>query len=127
MSIDNGKVRYMCPVCGFDALEEPPYKEDGHPAPVGPHGEPLKVEIGYATHLICPSCGFHFGYDDELQLIDVPDDLVLIELDHIFRRWREQWIAGGMKFWSRDWRPLPAGWDPIAQLQRVGRDVTSDL
>ncbi|HEY7021868.1 MAG TPA: hypothetical protein VH349_12175 [Ktedonobacterales bacterium] len=114
MSVDGDETRYMCPVCGFAALEEPPYKENGYPVPVGPHGEPLKVEMGYPTHLICPSCGFHFGYDDELQLIDVPDDQILIELDHIFRRWREEWIAGGMKFWSGDWRRFRQSGTPIA-------------
>ena len=104
MSIGEDNVRYMCPVCGFDGLDDPPYELDGHSATVGLHGEPLVVEIGSATHLICPSCSFHFGYDDELQLLDVPDDQILIELDHIFRRWREQWIAGGTKFWSSAWR-----------------------
>jgi hypothetical protein len=127
MSVEGDETRYTCPICGFDALEEPPYELDGQPAPVGAHGEPLVVEIGSATHLICPSCGFHFGYDDELHLLDVPDNQILIELDHIFRRWRGQWIAEGMKFWSADWRPLPARWDPVIQLRRVGHDVTSDL
>ena len=38
---------YMCPVCGFAALDEPPYDEHGYP-----------------TYTICPSCGTEFGYDD---------------------------------------------------------------
>lgn len=32
---------YLCPVCGYDQLREPPQ-----------------------DHSICPSCGTHFGYDD---------------------------------------------------------------
>jgi len=32
---------YLCPVCGYDRLEEPP-----------------------ADFCICPSCGTEFGYDD---------------------------------------------------------------
>jgi len=32
---------YLCPVCGYDELQEPP--ED---------------------HAVCPSCGTQFGYDD---------------------------------------------------------------
>ena len=89
----------MCPVCGFDSLSGPPYEQYGDPVPFGSHGELL--EVGCPTHVICPSCRFHYGYDDEL--------------DPIFHRWREEWS------------PLAAGWDPIAQLRRVGRGVTSDL
>jgi hypothetical protein len=32
---------YLCPVCGYDRLEDPP-----------------------GTFTICPSCGTEFGYDD---------------------------------------------------------------
>lgn len=32
---------YLCPVCGFDQLEDPPVNDE-----------------------ICPSCGTHFGYHD---------------------------------------------------------------
>lgn len=34
---------YICPVCGYDGLEEPPYDEIGG---------------------ICPCCGVEFGFDD---------------------------------------------------------------
>jgi hypothetical protein len=119
----------MCPVCGFDALSGPPYEQYGDPVPFGSHGEPL--EVGSPTHVICSSCGFHFGYHDEMQLIGVPGGLLLDELDLIFRRWREAWIAGGMKFWmagweTPPWKTPPPEWDPIAQLRRVGHDVSTD-
>jgi hypothetical protein len=39
---------YMCPVCGYPKLTEPPY--DHH---------------GCASFDICPSCGTEFGYDDD--------------------------------------------------------------
>lgn len=38
---------YLCPVCGFTALTEPPYDDFGCP-----------------TYVICPCCGTEFGYDD---------------------------------------------------------------
>jgi hypothetical protein len=38
---------FMCPVCGYPNLDEPPYDEQNCP-----------------TYLICPSCGTEFGYDD---------------------------------------------------------------
>lgn len=38
--------RYLCPVCGFPNLEEPPWNNDA------------------GSDEICPSCGTHFGYDD---------------------------------------------------------------
>ena len=38
---------YICPVCGYDGLEEPAY--DVH---------------GYSSFEICPCCGVEFGYDD---------------------------------------------------------------
>jgi len=41
------KAGFICPVCGFNKLLEPPF---------GPSGEP--------SHEICPCCGFEFGFDD---------------------------------------------------------------
>jgi hypothetical protein len=37
----------ICPVCGYDGLEEPAYDE-----------------AGCASFEICPCCGIEFGYDD---------------------------------------------------------------
>jgi hypothetical protein len=118
-----GEARYLCPVCGYDELREPPYEQYGDPVPVGIHGEPL--ELGSPTHTICPSCSFHFGYDDDFQTLGIPAGLLLDELYAVFDRWREQWIANGMEFWSRSWRQPPAGWDPVSQLRRVGHNVAS--
>ena len=39
--------RFLCPVCGFDGLVEPPFDVDGTP-----------------SHEICPCCGVEFGFDD---------------------------------------------------------------
>jgi len=39
---------WVCPVCGYPGLAEPPYGEDGA-----------------GSYEICPSCGFEFGFDDD--------------------------------------------------------------
>jgi predicted RNA-binding Zn-ribbon protein involved in translation (DUF1610 family) len=41
------KPRYICPVCGFPDLDEPPYDESK-----------------CASFDICPSCGTEYGYHD---------------------------------------------------------------
>jgi len=43
----HNKNSWVCPVCGFNSLDEPPYDEEG-----------------CATFSICPCCGNEFGYDD---------------------------------------------------------------
>jgi hypothetical protein len=78
----------LCPVCGFDL---------GFPAW---NGDSQSDEI-------CPSCGIQFGYDD-------------IEpqgRQQVYLAWRKQWVANGMRWWSK--RPSPTNWDPQAQLMRV--------
>ena len=39
-------MRYICPVCGYDDLPEPPFTD------------------GLPSYGICPCCGFEFGFDD---------------------------------------------------------------
>ena len=39
---------YICPVCGFNGLKEPPYDKDGSP-----------------SYEICPCCGFEFGFEEK--------------------------------------------------------------
>jgi predicted RNA-binding Zn-ribbon protein involved in translation (DUF1610 family) len=76
---------YRCPVCGYRGLDELP-----------------RTEESGASYEICPSCGFEFGVTDDDRGIG-------------YQQWRAEWIAGGMRWWSR--RPPPAGWDPRAQLR----------
>lgn len=79
---------FTCPVCGYPDLTEPPRN-------------PIS---GGASHEICPSCDYQFGYTDDLLEID-------------YETWRRQWIAEGMPW--RDVEPAPAGWDPAAQLRAL--------
>ena len=62
---------FMCLVCGFPGLTEPPRAADGG-----------------GSYEICPSCGFQFGFDDDDRGIT-------------FEEWRRDWIEHGMPWSSR--------------------------
>jgi hypothetical protein len=74
-------MKYICLVCGFPGLLEPPRgKSQG------------------GSYEICPSCGFQFGVSDD-------------DRGFTFEQWRESWRKGGMKWSSHqepppDWNPL---------------------
>ncbi|PYV19100.1 MAG: hypothetical protein DMG21_02685 [Acidobacteria bacterium] len=73
---------FCCPVCGYDGLTEPRYRE-------GSGG----------SYEICPSCGFQFGVTDD-------------DSGYTHERWRKKWIAEGMKWDKgrthppKDWNPV---------------------
>jgi len=58
--------QYLCPVCGYDGLHEPP-----------------RSTSGGGSYEICPSCGFEFGVSDDDQ-------------GYTYDAWRTEWIAKGM-------------------------------
>jgi hypothetical protein len=86
-------VNYMCPVCGYPELTEPP-----------------RVAGSGGSYEICPSCGFEFGYTDD-------------DLGFSYDTWRAKWIAEGMRWDPSDVEPAPDGWDPIEQLRNLPTDV----
>ena len=110
---------FTCPVCRYDGLATPPYYQDAWGSP---------------SWDICPCCGTHFGYHDAAAKSDATKRALIHE------RLRQRWIAGGMRWhaleqylfllnerWggispagmdSASARP-PAGWDPVAQLERL--------
>jgi hypothetical protein len=45
--VENKEAHFLCPVCGFPELTEPPYNAQGN-----------------GSHEICPCCGFEYGFDD---------------------------------------------------------------
>lgn len=45
-------MKYICPICGYDKLLEPPYDEYNNP-----------------SYEICPCCGFEYGFDDQDQIL----------------------------------------------------------
>jgi hypothetical protein len=89
-------VTYICPVCGFPDLTEPPRSPD--------------EDSG--SYEICPSCGFEFGVTDD-------------DLGYTYESWRKQWVKAGMRWASRS-RPAPAGWDPAGQLRQTTNSTASN-
>jgi len=61
---------YLCPVCGFDRLREPP-----------------RTATGGGSFEICPSCGFEFGVSDD-------------DGGYTYSTWREEWVKRGMPWSS---------------------------
>lgn len=91
----SGCETFLCPVCGYDRLEEPPWCDDS------PSDE------------ICPSCGTHFGFDDA-----AGGSAARRAAAH--RALRDLWVSDGCRWYSKS-RRSPAGWDAAAQLE-VFRD-----
>jgi hypothetical protein len=84
---------HLCPVCGY-ALGFPPWRETS------------------ASDEICPACGIQFGYHDAAGGNMGARSLV-------YEKWRQQWIKNGMQ-WDKGRSQPPPGWDPVAQLKRIG-------
>ncbi len=66
---------YMCPVCGFDRLKEPPYSSQKEP-----------------SYGICPCCGFEFGFDGANNQIAFID-------------FRQRWIKNGARWFIQELKP----------------------
>ena len=66
---------YICPVCGYDKMSEPPCDD-----------------LGYPTYVICSCCGFEFGFDDESKGLS-------------FSEYRQRWINNGFTFFSVKKKP----------------------
>lgn len=68
-------MKYTCPICGYNKLNEPPYDEHN-----------------CASFEICPCCGFEFGYDDNDQ-------------GDTFEQYRGKWILNGAKWFNNNKKP----------------------
>lgn len=82
-------MRYVCPVCMYDNLDEPPYNDEG-----------------YGLHEICPCCGFQFGYDD------YPDKIPS------WTEWRKKWIDDGCEWYAESQLPYKE-WSLFDQLKKL--------
>jgi hypothetical protein len=83
------KNKYICPVCGYDDLNEAPYKDyDAKTA---------------ASFEICPCCGTEFGYTD--------DEISWLEL-------RKRWIKSGHNWFSKTTKK-PKKWSYASQLLNI--------
>ena len=79
--------RFTCIVCGFDDLKHEPHSEHN-----------------VASDEICPSCGYHFGYDDDLK--NIP-----------YETWRRDWLQQGAHWFSPNLDRRPIGWSGLHQLE----------
>jgi hypothetical protein len=77
---------HICPVCGYQGLSRPP-----------------------ADHLICPSCGTQFGYNDAGPM---PLPVANAKL-------RDRWIQNGAHWYSHA-VAAPPFWSPWKQLWGAG-------
>jgi len=75
---------YVCPVCGFDELDDSPYYE--HFA---------------GNNEICPCCGFEFGVDDfdcaEIDMEQLSDEEIVKQAHEIYR---QNWINSHFKLFN---------------------------
>jgi hypothetical protein len=62
---------YICPICGYNQLDYPPFSKEGYP-----------------SDTICPCCGTQFGYE-----------VVKVDLAR-FKQLRDLWIKGGCPFFE---------------------------
>lgn len=81
--------QHFCLVCGYPNLEEEP-----------------RSFLGGASHEICPSCGYEYGYTD--------DDLSISQ-----DAWREEWVKDGKPWRSSAVLKPSLGWNPDTQLAKV--------
>jgi|SRR3989344_4709081 len=86
----------LCLACGFNFEEYFGFKPWS--------GDNSSLEI-------CPSCGIQFGYDDAA-------GGNLKQRQEVYKIWRERWIKGGMRWWSKG-HPKPDDWDPSEQLRHL--------
>ncbi len=67
--------KYLCPVCGFHGLKEPPYGHGNEP-----------------SYEVCPCCGFEFGFDGG-------------NTEEYFSKFRQRWIEEGTQWFILKSKP----------------------
>ena len=77
---------YLCPICGYKGLKEDP----------GP------VPEKWGTFEICPCCGWEFGYDNPIRIVE----------------YRKDWLSNGAEWFCPNERPYT--WSIVDQLKRIG-------
>jgi hypothetical protein len=80
---------YVCPVCGYPSLTEPP-----------------RYPGGGGSYEICYSCDFEFGVTDD-------------DRGFSYETWRADWVKRGMPWSSWEVSAPPNEWDPAEQLRSI--------
>jgi len=92
----NHTKKYVCIVCGYDGLVEPPYGKGGA-----------------VSDEICPCCCFQYGLDD----------YKYEDKKKAFLEWRAEWEHNGYPWFSTSTKPLDH-WNPVRQLENVKKHFT---
>lgn len=97
---------YICPVCGFDGLDEPAYNEFSDP-----------------SFEICSCCRFQFGDDDDVEI----EAGVFMQREETHTNYREVWIESGAPIFQTEYYPQQFQSDDtvtkehlIEQLKNIG-------
>ncbi|MCR6105792.1 hypothetical protein HXA34_05745 [Salipaludibacillus agaradhaerens] len=70
---------YICPICGYDGLDAPPYEIHSHSA----------------SYDICPCCYFEYGYSEDHE-VDLGYIVTPVDMrEAAFQLYRKQWIEKG--------------------------------
>lgn len=80
-------MKYVCPVCGSQNLNEVPYDKDNNP-----------------SDEICRCCGFQFGYDEDIE----NENGELVEISEAHQLYRVKWIKDGAILFSPESYPKEA-------------------
>ena len=68
-------------------------------------GLPCVISREESLDELCPSCGNHVGLND-------------IDLESV-KKYRNEWIGKGSKWWSKDTGSEPRAWDPNEQMENI--------
>ena len=90
---------YICPVCGYDGLEQSPKK----------------------SYEICPCCGYEFGtceyYCNSNYSVDVGYEFNYKEDEKFYSYVRELWVKRGCNWFRKE--KMPKNWNLEEQLKNL--------
>lgn len=72
-------MEYVCPICGYNKLQETPYDKDGNP-----------------SYEVCKCCGFEFGFDEYIE----DNNGEILEFSDALKIYRSNWIKAGAILFS---------------------------
>jgi hypothetical protein len=99
--------KFICPCCGYSGLEQLAYQHlESEKLPVSPDLDiPYSKHFGKPSYEVCDCCGYEFGNDDDPGTAE----------GESFKKYREEWVAAGCKWFNEKKRPQ--GWSVEKQLE----------
>ncbi|MDL5376810.1 hypothetical protein ACNOIU_15290 [Exiguobacterium mexicanum] len=89
---------YICPVCGFDGLDEPAYNEFNDP-----------------SFEICLCCRFQFGDDDDVEI----EEGLFMQREETHTNYREAWIESGAPIFQTEYYPKQFQFDGAVTREQL--------